>query len=147
MQPRQEQPERERARLARGLPASYRLKRQGLIRPLFDRDRKDVASVAVGCVRLVYRLTSRQEVGADVPVQVGFAAGRAARKAVVRNRIKRVMREVYRVHQHVLVDLFLCSDRCLTLMVLFRGDPSSARRCIPRDLPEAMRKLAARFPS
>jgi ribonuclease P protein component len=147
VQPSQEQPERERARPPRGLPASRRLKRQGLIRPLFDRNRKDVASVAAGCVRLVYRRASRQEVGLDVPVQVGFAAGRAARKAVVRNRIKRVMREVYRVHQHVLVDLFLCSDDCLTMMVLFRGDPSSSPGCIQQDLPEAMRKLAARFPS
>lgn len=82
-----------------------------------------------------------------MPVQVGFAAGRAAGKAVVRNRIKRIMREVYRVHQHVLVDLFRCTGRCLTVMVLYRGDPASAQKCIPRDLPEAMRKLAARFPS
>jgi ribonuclease P protein component len=147
VQPGQGHPEETGERPEQGLPASNRLKRRSLIQPLFDRSRKDVASVAVGCVRLVYRSASRQEVGSDVPVQVGFATGRAAGKAVVRNRVKRIMREVYRVHQHVLVDLFLCTDRCLTVMVLFRGDPASARRCIPRDLPEAMRKLATRFPS
>lgn len=100
--------------------------------------------MAVGCVRLVYRVVSRKEVGVDVPVQIGFAVGRAARKAVVRNRIKRILREVYRVHQHVLVDLFLCSESCLTLMVLYRSDPSSASSCVRRDLPEAIRKLAVR---
>lgn len=127
-----------------GLPAERRLKRKSLVRPLFDRNRKDVGSVAAGCVRLVYRTAARAEVGQDVPVQVGFTAGRAARNAVTRNRIKRIMREVYRTHQHALVDLFLYSDACLTLMVLFRGDPESVRTCAPRDLPEALRRLAAR---
>lgn len=98
----------------------------------------------MGCVRLVYRIVSRKEAGVDVPVQIGFAVSRAARKAVVRNRIKRIMREVYRVHQHLLVDLFLCSDACLTVMVLYRSQPSSAETCIVRDLPDALRKLAAR---
>ncbi len=127
-----------------GLPAERRLKSKSLVRPLFDRNRKDVGSVAAGCVRIVYRIAARAEVGQDVPVQAGFTAGRAARNAVVRNRIKRVMREVYRVHQHALVDLFLSSEACLTLMVLFRGDPEAARTCIPRDLPEALRRLAGR---
>ncbi len=126
------------------LPAERRLKRKGLIRPLFDRNRKDVGSVAAGCVRIVYRAVPRAEAGQDVPVQAGFTPGRAAKNAVGRNRIKRVMREVYRVHQHALVDLFLSSDACLTLMVLFRGNPETARACIPRDLPEALRRLAAR---
>ncbi len=119
-----------------------RLKRRRLIRPLFDRSRSDVRSLSVGCVRLIYRRAPREEVGADAPVQVGFAVGRGVRKAVTRNRLKRIMREVYRVHQHLLVDLFSQTPGTLTLMVLFRGDPKRGRACIPRDLPEALRRLA-----
>ncbi|GIV61030.1 MAG: ribonuclease P protein component [Rhodothermaceae bacterium] len=122
-----------------------RLKRQRLIRPLFDRNRADVGSLAVGSVRLLYRVVDRREVGQPVPVQVGFSAGRGARPAVVRNRVKRILREVYRVHQAGLIDLFSRRDETLTLMVLYRGDPATARRRVPRDLPAALRKLVMRL--
>ena len=127
-------------------PGTFRLKRQRLIRSLFDRSRNDVGTVAVGCVRLLFRTASREETGEDVPLQIGFAPGRRARKAVERNRIKRILREVYRVHQHVLVDLFSQREDVLLVMVLFRGAPETAPRCIPRDLRAALQQLADRFP-
>lgn len=123
------------------LPGAYRLKHRRLIRPLFDRNRKDVGSLTTGCIRLVYRLVPPQEITSQVPLQVGFAPGRGARTAVVRNRIKRILREVYRVHQHDLIDLFLLRDDVLTLMILFRGTPETASRCIPEDLPAALQRL------
>lgn len=122
-------------------PQSHRLKQQRLIRPLFDRQRSDVRTAAAGCVRLLARVAPRTETGADVPVLVGFAPGRM-RTAVQRNRVKRIMREVYRVHQHLLIDLFSLRADCLTLMVLYRGRPDQAATCLPGDLPEAMRRIA-----
>ncbi|GIV58792.1 MAG: ribonuclease P [Bacteroidetes bacterium] len=122
-----------------------RLKRQRLIRPLFDRRRDDVGTVAGGCVRLLYRVAPPEEVGQRVPVQVGFSAGGRIRRAVTRNRIKRILREVYRVHQQGLIDLFAQREGTLTLMILFRGDPEEAPRCIPRDLPRALARLQARL--
>jgi ribonuclease P protein component len=121
------------------------LKRQRLIRPLFDRNRADVGSIAAGCIRLLYRVVPRSETGEDVPVQVGFAPGRGVRPAVARNRVKRLAREAYRHHQHLLADLFTGKPDTLTLMVLFRGDPAEAARKIPRDLVTALRRLAARL--
>lgn len=120
------------------LPRAFRLRRQRLIRPLFDRSRTDVGTVAKGCVRLLYRIVPRHEVGANVPVQVGFSAGRWARRAVVRNRIRRLLREIYRLHQHPLVALFRDRSYTLTLMILYRADLAVARECIRRDLPEAL---------
>lgn len=125
----------------RTLPRARSLKRRRLIRALFDRSRDDVGSVAVGTVRLLYRVVPRDEVGRDVPVQVGFAPGRRARKATARNRIKRLLREVYRLHQQPLVDLFAHQAGTLTLMILFRGDPAAATPRIPKDLPRALHRL------
>ncbi len=130
------------ARRTFAFPRSARLKRRRLIRPLFDRDRDDVSTVAVGCVRLLYRTVPRVLTGYDTPVQIGFAPGRT-RTAVLRNRIRRLLREVYRVHQHTLVDLFSQRSDALTVMVLFRGRSETATTAIPRDLPLALKQLAA----
>jgi ribonuclease P protein component len=124
-------------------PRSHRLKRQRLIRSLFDRNRSDVHTKAAGCIRLLYRVVPREATGYDVPLQIGFAPGRRTETAVQRNRIRRVLREVYRVHQHILVDLFVRRpDAALIVMALFRGDPEQAATCIPRDLPRVMRRVA-----
>jgi ribonuclease P protein component len=127
------------------LPRAARLKRTRLIRPLFDRRRTDIGTVAVGCVRLLFRSVPREVVGVDVPVQVGFAPGRRARTAVARNRIKRLLREVYRRHQYLLVDLFAHRAETLTLMILYRSHPEQAGAQIPHDLPRALRHVADRL--
>ncbi|WP_105012407.1 ribonuclease P protein component [Salinibacter sp. 10B] len=126
-------------------PRSHRLKRRRLIRSLFDRSRDDVDTVAVGCVRLLYRVVDREAIGHDVPLQVGFAPGRRVDSGVERNRVRRLLREVYRVHQHTLVDLFLRRSEALIVMILFRGAPAQADECIEQDLPRAMQQVASRF--
>ncbi|PSQ90689.1 MAG: ribonuclease P [Bacteroidetes bacterium QS_4_64_154] len=129
----------------RTFPPSYRLKRRRLIRSLFDRGRDDVQTVAVGCVRVLCRVVEREALGQDVPLQVGFAPGSRAESGVERNRIRRLLREVYRVHQYTLVDLFVCRPDALIVMMLFRGAPEQAEDGIERDLPRAMGQVAARF--
>ena len=135
-------------RSSQALPRAFRLKRRALIRSLFDRSRDDVGTLAVGSIRLLYRVTSRAELAADVPLQVAFAPGRAVRRAVDRNRVKRILREVYRVHQHALVDLLSRSSGSgdgLLLMVLYRAHPEKAAAAIPRDLPAALGRLVRRL--
>lgn len=53
-------------------------------------------------VHLRYRLYSDPSEGCFI----GFIAGKKLGNAVTRNRIKRLLREVYRTHQHLLTDLF-----------------------------------------
>jgi ribonuclease P protein component len=136
--PDQEYPERRYT-----FPKSHRLKRRRLIRSLFDRNRDDVGTVAVGCVRLLFRVVDRDATGHDTPIQVGFAPGRRVTSGVERNRVRRLLREVYRVHQHTLVDLFVRTPHTLLVMILFRGDPAQADDCIERDLPRAMEQATA----
>jgi ribonuclease P protein component len=126
-------------------PRSQRLKRQRLIRSLFDRRRDDVFTVAAGCVRLLWRVVPRAATGYDTPIQVGLAPGRRVRNAVERNRVRRQLREVYRRHQHTLTDLFAGRPTAVVVMILFRGDPARAADAVPRDLPRALRRAAERL--
>lgn len=121
-------------------PRRHRLKRRRLIQALFDRGRADVGTVAVGVVRLLFRVVPPEEVGADVPLQIGFAPGRCP-SAVARNRVRRLLRESYRTHQHLLTGLFREWDGVLTVMAIFRGDPEQPGS-IRRDLPRALRRAA-----
>lgn len=127
-------------------PRSHRLKRKQFIRSLFDRSRDDVQTVAVGCIRLLFRVVDRAETGYDVPLQIGFAPGRNVRTGVDRTRVRRLLREGYRLNQHLLTDRFRHRDDALIVMALFRGrSRAQAESCIERDLPQALRRCAERF--
>lgn len=127
-------------------PKSHRLKRRRLVRSLFDRSRDDVATVAVGCVRLLFRVVDREALGYDVPVQVGFAPGGRAEPGVERNRVRRLLREAYRTHQHAVTDPFAEREDALIVMILFRGNPAHAD-AIWQDLPRALKRMVLRVPS
>jgi len=127
---------------SRRFPRARRLKRQRLIRPLFETDRPDVGSQRVGPLTARYRIVSPEEVGSRVPLQVGFAVGRRIGDRPERNRIKRLLREVYRMHQHPLVDLFSSRPDTLTMMVLYRGRFDGASTSIPRSLPKLLDGVA-----
>lgn len=122
-------------------PRARRLKRRRLIRPLFDRNQGDVGFVHVGVVQIRYRVVSRSDVGADVPVQIGFAPGNRMRTKVVRNRVRRVMRDIFRHQQHGLMNLLNQRSDCLTMMVLFRGKEDTATGDLRRDFPAALKRL------
>ena len=126
-------------------PRAHRLKRRRLIRPLFDRNQGDVGIVNVGVVQIRYRVVPRSDVGTDVPIQIGFAPGNRMRTKVVRNRVRRVMREVFRHHQHGLLNLLSQRSDCLTMMVLFRGKEDTAAGDLRRDFPAALKRLEERL--
>ncbi len=123
------------------LPRSHRLKRQRLIRALFDRNRSDVRAVRSGGLVVRYRVASCDDVGQRVPLQAGFTTGRQIGSKPARNRLKRLMREQFRTHQHALTDLFALRPNTLTLMFLYRGKPEGAETAIARDLPAALLKI------
>jgi len=131
----------ERSEHRHRFPRHQRLKRQRLIRPLFDASRADVSSFRVGPLTVRYRTAPAGDVGVETPVQVGLAVDRRIGVKPARNRVKRVMREVFRVHQHGLVDLFSGTRSTLTIMLLYRGSEKGAAEAIRSTVPRALRRL------
>ncbi len=121
-------------------PGTLRLKQRRLLRPLFRRS--EAASVAAGGIRLLYRRVPRAP--QMPPLQVAFLPGKQP-TSVVRNRVRRTLREVYRCHHARLVDLLpLGPAEMLTLGVLLRAAPTPdlyAR--VAHDLPRALDRLVA----
>ncbi|MCY4170938.1 MAG: ribonuclease P protein component [Bacteroidetes bacterium] len=114
---------------------SMRLKRRRLIAPLFDRTNNGIRSVASGSIRILFRFVPQNETGVVTPVQIGFAPGRC-KNSVQRNRLRRQMREFWRINQHVVPTHQFPDDQTLTLMVLARG--AHRTKDVTSDLLKAM---------
>lgn len=126
-----------------GLARADRLKHRRLIRPLFDR--KQALSVAAGSIRLLYRIVDVDLLPPGTHVQAAFLPGKRS-NAVRRNRVRRALREVYRVHRHGLVDLAVRSGIGVTVGILFRStDDSETSAAVARDLPRSLDRLCERL--
>ncbi len=58
---------------------------------------------------------------------VGFSVSRGVRRAVDRNKAKRVMRESYRLHKHLLAQSAEQNRRSLDLVFMYTGRPAALR--------------------
>jgi len=78
------------------LKKEEKLKSKRLIGELFEQGK----SISKFPLRLVYL---QAEHSSEYPIQVAFSAPkRKFKKAVIRNRVKRLMREAYRKNKHIL---------------------------------------------
>jgi ribonuclease P protein component len=97
------------------LNKNERLKRRKIVEQLFSEGR----AVSAFPIRVQYKLVD--ELLAE-PVQAGFSASsRTFKRAVDRNRIKRLMREAYRLQKAPLEQALQTKQRRLALFLIYTG--------------------------
>jgi ribonuclease P protein component len=67
-----------------------------------------------------YLLRVNSERKKAVPVQAGFAVSRSVKSAVKRNRVRRVMREAYRLNKGKVMKFALEQERCFKIVFLYK---------------------------
>ncbi len=87
----------------------------------------------------------------EMPVRFGVAVSRSVRRAVDRNRIKRLVRESYRRNKEILIGRLTASSPSVSLVFLFlRTTRSTGKTAIPpyceieRDVQSLLRTIAER---
>ena len=76
------------------------------------------------------------------PVQAGFGAGsRYFKKAVDRNRIKRLCREAYRLQKQPLLDLLKKKERSLALFFIYTGKELPDYQIVTEKISVALQRL------
>lgn len=89
-----------------------KLKSRKLIEQVFAEGK----SIAVPPLRVVYILSP----GMDVPVKAGVSVStRNFKKAVHRNRVKRILREAYRLNKNCLAEHIAASGKHIALFIIY----------------------------
>ena len=117
------------------LRQAERLKKRKAIELLFSHGR----SVRAYPLRIVFLITERQ---GRFPAQVGTTVPRKLfKRAVDRNRLKRLLREAYRLHKSIIYDVMEDPKKQLSLMVIYTSDEIQAFDTIERALVKAIRLM------
>ena len=78
----------------------------------------------------------------DVPVKVGVAvSSRNFKKAVHRNRIKRLLREAYRLNKQSLLEFAITSNKKMAIFFLFVDKTLPSRETLQNKMPLLIEKL------
>ncbi len=85
---------------------------------------KSSNSVAGNLIKIYFRFCPTR----DVISRVAFAVSRKVRKAVLRNRAKRLLREVYRLNKHRLIDLLSFKNMTIDMVLIFTGEAELLKR-------------------
>ncbi len=119
-----------------------RLKSRAVIQSLFDKGSRDVSRISSGCISLVYKEERDEAFFSVHQLHLGFAVSRSIRRAVDRNRIKRIMRESIRIHSDAIIEASP-SGLSIVMMLVYRA--STLDKDIQKDLANACRKLEERL--
>jgi ribonuclease P protein component len=113
-----------------GLPASYRIKRKKIFDLLFS----EGESLFVYPFKLIY---VRTELPGGVPYQAAFAVSKKKfKKAVLRNRVKRLMREVFRLNSGQLEGV-----QNLAILFIYVSNREESFDFLQRQMKELLKKL------
>ncbi len=93
-----------------------------------------------------YALATDSKLNAGVSVRIGFAVTRRVRSAVLRNRVRRMMREAYRKSKATWIGSAKERGQFWRIIVMYRGDDVRAIKKlkyldIERDMQQILKKV------
>ena len=117
------------------LNKTERLKRRKIIEQLFS----DGRAVTAFPIRVQYKLVDLRE---TAPLQAGFSASsRNFKRSVDRNRIKRLLREAYRLQKGPLEQAMQTKQQQLALFLIYTGKELPAYALIKEKMEVVLKKL------
>lgn len=117
---------------------SEKLKSRKLLNQVFAEGK----SLNVYPLKITYSIQDIESLS-TAKIAVG-ASSRYFKKAVDRNRVKRLIREAYRLHKHNLLDL-LPEKKQLSVFILFVGKDMNETVLIAEKMPLVLQKLGNSF--
>jgi ribonuclease P protein component len=112
-----------------------RLKRRKIIEQLFSEGR----AIHVPPLRAVYKFYTGT---LDSPLQTGFTAGsRQFKKSIHRNRIRRLLREAWRLQKNDLKEKLLAEQKQLAVFIVFTGKEMPSFEKIKDQMAVLLNKL------
>lgn len=97
-------------------------------------------------LRVVYRL---ETVGSETQPGVAIMAGAAKRRvrhAVGRNRIKRLIREAFRLHKHPLAERCALEGLCLHIAFMYVGEGLPTHAAVKKAMNKALNLILPQMP-
>ncbi|MFL5748470.1 MAG: ribonuclease P protein component [Niastella sp.] len=116
------------------LKKAERLKRRKIIEQLFSEGR----AVTAFPIRVQYKMVDQL----TVPLQAGFSvSSRNFKRAVDRNRIKRLMREAYRLQKLPLEQALQTKEQQLALFLIYTGKELPVYALVKEKVEVVLKKL------
>ncbi len=102
---------------------------------------KSSNSVAGDLIKIYFRLLSNR----DIISRVAFAVSKKVKPVVLKNRAKRLLREVYRLNKHKLIDLLSLKNKSIDMVMIFIADKELIKKLkyidVERDFLQLMEKI------
>jgi len=113
-----------------------KLKSQKIIDRIFNREGQSFANFPIRVIYLETPLNS------DFPAQVTFSVPkRKFKKAVDRNRIKRLMREAYRLNKPKFYDSLIAKEKQVAVLFLYVANEEVDYQFIESKMKQALKRL------
>ncbi len=122
------------------LTKAERLKSRKVLQTLF----REGKSLGIPPIRMIWREQSMKD--AKSPVQIAVTVPkRSFSKAVLRNRLKRRMREAYRLQKSRLLDHYQPTDRQLAILFIYTGRQEIPYQDIERSMKHLLKRLVKKL--
>lgn len=98
---------------------------------------KSSNSISGNLVKIYFHILPKR----DITLRVAFAVSRKVKPVVLKNRAKRLLREVYRLNKHRLIDLLSLKERSIDLILIYIGERELLKRLKYADVEDDFLRL------